>query len=144
MISYDALNSQIHTITELSNVLAYLVEDRAMCDTRTCCELFQRYIDNIKSHIDMVERSIYPLILTSGDQQAINSVSNFMNGSQEVKRILKQFTRNWCPTKSETLKIRDHAAFIKDSDELFEVILQRLQDETEKLYLLSREVLINS
>jgi hemerythrin-like domain-containing protein len=140
MISYDALNSQIHTITELSNVLAYLVEDRAMCDTRTCCELFQRYIDSIKAHIDMVERSIYPLILTSGDQQAINRVSNFMNGSQEVKRILKQFTRNWCPTKNETLKIRDHAAFIKDSDELFEVILQRLQDETEKLYLLSRNL----
>ena len=140
MISYPALNSQIHTMTELSNVLAYLVGDRAMCDTRTCCELFQRYIDSIRTHIDTVERSIYPLILTSGDQQAINSVSNFMNGSQEVKRILKQFTRNWCPARSETLKIKNHALFIKDSEELFEVILQRLQDETEKLYLLSRSL----
>lgn len=138
MISYDALNKQIHNITELSNVLAYLVQDRSMCDTRTCCELFHRYVDNVKAHIDMVERSIYPHILTSGDQKAINSVSNFMNGSQEVKRILKQYTRNWCRSKYKTLRIADHAAFIKDSDNLFELMLQRLQDETEKLYPLSR------
>ncbi len=140
MISYEALNKQIHHITELSNVLAYLVQDRPMCDTRTCCELFHRYIDDVKAHIDMVERQIYPLILTSGDQKAINSVSNFMNGSQEIKRILKQYTRNWCRSKYKTLKILDHSGFIKDSDNLFELMLERLQDETEKLYPLSRSL----
>lgn len=138
MILYDQLNKQIHTITELSNVLAYLVQDRSMCDTLTCCELFHCYLDAVKAHIDKVERSIYPLILTSGDQGAINSVSNFMNGSQEVKRILKQYTRNWCHSQYKTLKIKDHKSFIKDSDKLFELMLQRLQDETEKLYPLSR------
>lgn len=111
-----------------------------MCDTRTCCELFHRYMDIVKAHIDMVERSIYPLILTSGDQRAINSVSNFMNGSQEVKRILKQFTRNWCRSQYETLKVNNHQEFIQDSDRLFDLMLQRLQDETEKLYPLSRSL----
>jgi len=140
MISYDTLNKQIHSITELSNVLAYLVQDRPMCDTRTCCELFHRYVDDVKAHIDVVERSIYPLILTSGDQSAINNVSNFMNGSQEIKRILKQYTRNWCRSKCKTLKITNHQSFINDSDNLFELMLQRLQDETEKLYPLSRSL----
>lgn len=138
MISYDTLNKQIHEITELSNVLAYLVQDRSMCDTRTCCELFHRYVDQVRAHIDVTERWIYPQILIGGDQSAINSVTNFMNGSQEVKRILKQYTRNWCRSKYKTLKIKDHQAFIKDSDNLFELMLQRLQDETEKLYPLSR------
>lgn len=140
MISYEDLNNQIHKITELSNVLSYLVQDRAICDTSTCCELFHRYINDIKMHIDMVERQIYPHILTSGNQQAMNSVGNFMNGSQEVKRILKQYTRNWCHVKAGTLNIGDHPAFINETDKLFEVMFERLQDETEKLYPLSRSL----
>ena len=140
MIAYDDLNKQIHQITELSNVLAYLVQDRSMCDTVICCNLFHRYVDDIRAHIDMVERSVYPLILTSGSQKAINSVHNFMNGSQEVKRILKQYTRNWCKSRDTTLKIGDHAAFIDETDKLFEVMLERLQDETEKLYPLARKL----
>ena len=140
MISYQDLNKQIHHITELSNVLSYLVQDRAMCDTATCCELFHRYVNDIKAHIDLIERQIYPRILTSGNQKAMNSVSNFMNGSQEVKRILKQYTRNWCRDKAGTLDIGDHQAFIKETDKLFEVMFERLQDETEKLYPLSRSL----
>lgn len=140
MIPYEDLNNQIHTITELSNVLSYLVQDRAMCDTLTCCELFHRYVNDIKGHIDMVERQVYPHILTSGNQQAMNSVGNFMNGSQEVKRILKQYTRHWCHDKAGTLNIGDHPAFINETDKLFEVMFERLQDETEKLYPLSRSV----
>lgn len=140
MISYDDLNKQIHQITELSNVLAYLVQDRAMCDTAICCNLFHRYVDDIRAHIDVVERSIYPLLLTSGSQKAINNVHNFMNGSQEVKRILKQYTRNWCKPRDATLKIGNHEAFIEETDKLFEVMLERLQDETEKLYPLARKL----
>ncbi len=140
MISYEDLNNQIHKITELSNVLSYLVQDRAICDTATCCELFHRYVNDIKGHIDMVERQVYPHILTSGNQKAMNSVGNFMNGSQEVKRILKQYTRHWCRDKAGTLDIGDHPAFIKETDKLFEVMFERLQDETEKLYPLSRSL----
>lgn len=140
MISYDTLHRQIHQITELSNVLAYLVQDRSMCDTAICCNLFHRYIDDIKAHIDVVERTIYPHILTAGNQAAINNVHNFMNGSQEVKRILKQYMRNWCKARDKTLKISNHEAFISETDKLFEVMLERLQDETEKLYPLARKL----
>ena len=140
MIEYDKLNKQIHEITELSNVLSYMVQDRSMCDTHTCCELFHRYMDSIKVHIDMVERSIYPQILTGGNQTALNNVNNFMNGSQELKRILKQYTRKWCKRQDKVLRIGNHQAFIDDSEQLFEVLYERLQDETENLYPLSRKI----
>ena len=140
MIAYDTLNKQIHEITELSNVLSYLVQDRSMCDTHTCCELFHRYMDSIAQHLDMVERSIYPQILTGGNQNAMNQVNNFMNGSQELKRILKQYTRKWCKRQDKVLKIGNHQAFVDDSEHLFEVLYERLQDETENLYPLSRKI----
>ena len=111
-----------------------------MCDTHTCCELFHRYMDSIAQHLDMVERSIYPQILTGGNQNAMNQVNNFMNGSQELKRILKQYTRKWCKRQDKVLKIGNHQAFVDDSEHLFEVLYERLQDETENLYPLSRKI----
>ena len=140
MISFDALHKQNHGITELSNVLHYLVKDRAMCDTNTCCELFHRYFDNLSNHIDKVERSIYPLILRNGGHDSANSVNNFMNGSQEIKRIIKQYTRRWCKKNTQSLHIENHQSFIDETNELFEVVLQRLQDEAEKLYPLARRL----
>jgi hypothetical protein len=40
MITYDELNTQNDSITELSNVLLYLFKERSMCDTGACvCRL---------------------------------------------------------------------------------------------------------
>ena len=44
MVTYDELNTQNHKITELSNVLRYLLADRAMCDTEATCKLFYEYL----------------------------------------------------------------------------------------------------
>ena len=133
MISYDQLNQENHRITELSNVLRYLVKDRSMCDSQTCCDLFHRYLTELLGHIDGVERALYPPLLTMGDQTAQNSVNNFMEGSQQIKRIIKQYKTNWCGP-NQTLRVADHPAFLLETDSLFDVVLQRLQDETEKLY----------
>ena len=140
MISYDTLHKQIHEITELSNVLTYLVQERSMCDTRIACSLLQQYISAIKEHIGMVDRQVYPVILINGKQSHVNSVHNFMDGSQELKRILKQYTRNWCKLRDTTLKIGNHDTFLSDTDRLFTFMLERLQDETEKLYPLARKL----
>ena len=139
MTPFDALNQQNHRITELSNVLHYLVKDRSMCDTETCCSLFHRYLDELLSHIDTIERTIYPVILRKGENA--NSVNNFMNGSQEIKRIVKQYARRWCKKNTSLLEVKDHDAFISETGQLFEVVLQRLQDEAEKLYPMARRLM---
>jgi len=139
MITYGELNEQIHRITELSNVLRYLFADRAMCDTGSCCELFYRYIDLVKKHIELVDRNMYSDLLTSPDEKINNVAKNFMSGSVEIKRVLKDFTKTWCD-KTRSLHIKDHSRFMKDTDELFELVLQRILDETEKLYPLVRSL----
>ena len=141
MIDFKELNEQNHRITELSNVMRYLLKDRAMCDTGTCCELFNRYVDMVHDHIDMVEKNMYSDLLRSSDENVNNTVKNFVSGSVEVKKIIKEFTRQWCPTKgSNELKIRDHEEFLNDTDRLFDLVLQRILDETEHLYPLVRTV----
>jgi len=141
MITYAALNEQNHRITELSNVLRYLLKDRSMCDTQSCCELFHNYVALVQEHIDTVDKNMYSELLASNDKKTNNIARNFMSGSVEVKKILKSFTKQWCPVKSNNaLKIKDHQEFLDSIDKLFDIVLQRIQDETEKLYPLVRNI----
>jgi hemerythrin-like domain-containing protein len=141
MISYNELYEEIHHITELSNILSYLFKDRDMCDTRTCCDLFNNYIDLVNKHIDLVDRNFYSDLLKSPDSGVNTVANNFMSGSVEVKRIIKACTKQWCTLKNDSmLKIDDHQQFVKDTDQLFDIILQRIQDETEHLYPMVRKL----
>jgi len=141
MITYDELHTQNHDITELSNVLLYLFKERSMCDTGICCDLFYRYMNKVKEHIDLVDTSFYSKLLAHDDHEIQKLARNFMSGSQEISRIMQEYRREWCPRKhKETLAIGEHDRFIKESEEMFELVLQRIQSETEKLYPLVREL----
>ena len=141
MITYKELNEQNHRITELSNVLRYLFKDRAMCDTGSCCELFNNYVTLVTAHIDTIDKSMYSDLLASSDMKVNNIAKNFMSGSVEIKKILRNFTKQWCPVKhSSELRIRDHAKFLKDIEQLFDFVLKRILDETEHLYPLVRSM----
>ena len=141
MVTYKDLNEQNHHITELSNVLSYLFQDRSMCDTGSCLGLFENYVSLVKEHIDMVDKNMYSDLLSSPDEKVNNVAKNFMSGSVEVKKILKEFTKQWCSKKIKgELKINNHQEFLKATDELFNIVLQRIQDETEHLYPLVRSL----
>jgi hypothetical protein len=141
MITFQELNTDNHKITELSNVLLYLFKDRSMCDTESCCELFNRYLDMVRNHIELVDTHLYEKLLSHADNDIRNTVNNFMSGSQEIKKIMKGYTKTWCPKKPmQALAIADHNRFLKDSEEMFNLVLQRIQNETEKLYPLIRKV----
>ena len=135
MITYQELNEQNHRITELSNVLSYLFKDRSMCDTGSGCDLFNTYMQLVKKHVETVDKEMYTELLKSPDEKINNVAKNFMSGSIEVKKILNQFTNQWCPsTQKGSFMRKDHEAFLSDLDELFDIVLQRILDETEHLY----------
>ena len=143
MITYKELNEQNHRITELSNVLRYLLRDRSMCDTTTCCNLFSNYMTQVNEHIEIVDKSMYSDLLASPDEKVNNVAKNFMSGSVEVKKILQKFNKQWCPSKGNVtgdFKIKDHENFLNAMDELFDIVLERILNETEHLYPLVRSL----
>jgi succinate dehydrogenase flavin-adding protein (antitoxin of CptAB toxin-antitoxin module) len=141
MINYDELNNENHHITELSNVLLYLFRERAMCDTGACCELFQRYTDKVQEHIDLVDQNLYSRLLTHDDHAIQKLAKNFMSGSQEISKIMSAYKKKWCPGKeADSLKIKEYERFLEESEGMFNLVLKRIQDETEKLYPLVREL----
>ena len=141
MITYEELHAENHDITELSNVLLYLFKERSMCDTGTCCDLFYRYTEKVKHHIETVDKNMYSQLLTHEDHEIQKLAKNFMSGSQEIKKIIASYIKTWCPKKkADTLAIAEYDRFLKESEEMFELILERIQNETEKLYPLVREL----
>nr|VFK01988.1 MAG: hypothetical protein BECKH772A_GA0070896_102492 [Candidatus Kentron sp. H]VFK05226.1 MAG: hypothetical protein BECKH772C_GA0070978_102492 [Candidatus Kentron sp. H] len=139
MITFDELNTQNHEIMELSSVLRFLFSDRAMCDTKTACELFFRYFEKVRLHLDAMDH-LYPILLGDPDQQINNVAANFMSGEQEIKKILTSYVKTWSDKKKHELVIGNYGEFMRDTERLFDLVLNRIQDETEHLYPLVRRV----
>lgn len=95
----------------------------------------------VKAHIELVDKNMYSKLLTHDDHDLQAMVKNFMSGLQEIRRIMSEYTKKWCSKRqAENLAIADHERFLKDSEEMFELVLERIQHETEKLYPLVKEL----
>ncbi len=140
MVSFDELFAQNHKITELSNVFLYLIKDRSMCDTDIACDVFFTYVEKVREHIEVVDKKMYKALLASPDQSVNNVADRFMAGSQEIKRIFANYLKTWSKQRTKNLVIRDHEAFLKDTEEMFDLVLDRIQRETEHLYPLVRKL----
>lgn len=132
MTSYMELHEQNHKITELSNVLNYLINERSMCDTAVSCELFFRYMSMVMEHLDLEERELYKELLMDADNDVRNIGRRFLSGSGEIKRVLGRYQKRWC--KGKELRIGNHEAFLEDTREIFALVIRRIDDETVHLY----------
>jgi len=141
MFSFPELYEQNHKITELTNVLSVLIKDRSLCDSETCCKIFFNYMDQVNEHIQIVDSNMYASLLQDTSEEAGNTANNFMSGSQEIKRIMNRYVKKWCDKKHQGLSIgAKHDDFLQETDEMFGMILNRIQDEMEHLYPMVRKI----
>ena len=135
MTSFDELHQQNHQIAELAKTLSYLFQDREMCDSSITCELFERYRDKFDAHMNH-NKAIYSKLLNNNNGSVRATVDRFIEGEREIKRLFKSYADKWC---KNGLHIGDHQAFVKETDEMFELVWSRIQAESEQLYPLARD-----
>jgi len=138
MVSFKELNEQNHKIIERTKIISYMIKDRTICDSDVTCDLFFDVMDRIKSHMDIEERELYKSMLTHSDNKIKQTAENFLSGSAEIKRVYKQYMKRWCHNKN--LRIRNHEQFIRETEDIFELIQVRILNETEKFYPVVRKV----
>lgn len=131
MVPLDELSRQNHEISELCKVLGVLIKDRSMCDTGVVCELFQRFAEKVKAHMVLEDRTIYSKLLTHRDRRLNATAVRSLNGAKEIKRIFAQYTATWC---RNGLDVYNHEHFVKETEDMFRLVLERIQDEAENLY----------
>jgi hemerythrin-like domain-containing protein len=138
MIKFEELNRQNDKITQLSNVLERLIQDRLTCDNPVVTDLFFQYSDEVKQHLDRQDKQIFAGLLASKDPSVTKTAKLFMSGSAEIKRIFDRYLRHWC--KKGQMNIDDHDKFVTQTEEMFAIVLKRIQDEVEHLYPMIRRV----
>lgn len=138
MVAFAQLHAQNHKITELSNVFLYLVRERSMCDTDVACDVFFDLTNRVKEHMELIDRELCGKLISHPDQSVKNTADRFLSGSTEIKRIFATYVKEWCSQKRHALTISDHSSFVKDTEQMFALVMDRLQRETEHLYPLIR------
>ena len=140
MLTYEDLNRQNDRITELSNVLNVLLADRGLCDAQVTCDLFFEFVDRVKEHLELQNKHVYRKLLNQSDPRARNIAANFMSGENEIKRVFSTYLKKWCSKHGKELRIGDYGAFAAETEEMFNLVLDRIQSESEKLFPMVREV----
>lgn len=90
--------------------------------------------------MELVDKQLCGRLISHPDQAVRNTADRFLSGSSEIKRIFSAYLKEWCHTGRQELTIRDHDAFVRDTDEVFALVLDRIQRETELLYPLIRKL----
>lgn len=140
MASFDSLHQEIHEITERNNVFRYLIQDRFMCDTKIAQSIFFDYVALVRKHMEKVDREFCRRLLSHEAQTVRNTANRFLSGSSEIKRIFADYLRDYCPERNQCLRIKDHIRFVEDTNQMFDMVLDRIQRETEHLYPLVRSL----
>jgi hypothetical protein len=95
----------------------------------------------VNAHMQIVDSNLYTDLLGHSSSEANNTANNFMAGSQEIKKIMSSYTKKWCDKKHHSLSIgAKHDLFLKETDDMFEMILSRIQNEMERLYPMVRKI----
>ncbi len=140
MVAFAQLHAQNHKITELSNVFLYLVRERPMCDTEVACNVFFDLTNLIKEHTELVDRELCGRLISHPDQLVRNTADRFLSGSTEIKRIFAAYVKEWCSPQRHALTIGNHDAFVQETEQMFGLVMDRIQRETEHLYPLIRRL----
>ncbi len=139
MLSFTQLNEQNNKIKELSSVLNYLIENKEMCNKETTCDLFLQYAEQVTDHLYLEEKEVYRHLLNHEDLKIRNTVKDFFSGSIEIKRVFNEYLGTWC--KNKKLRVIRHGQFVAETHQMFDLVLDRINAETNILYPVIREVL---
>jgi hypothetical protein len=140
MVNFSDLHAQNHKITELSNVFLYLIRERPMCDTDCARNVFFDYVAKVREHVELVDAQLCAQLIKSQDRDMKNLADRFLSGSMEIKRIFAAYLKDWCDERRRELTIADHDTFVADTNQMFSLVLERIQRETEHLYPAVRQL----
>ncbi len=141
MLSFTQLNEQNNKIKELSSVLNYLIENKEMCSKETTCDLFLNYAEQVTDHLYLEEKEVYRHLLNHEDLKVRKTVNDFFSGSIEIKRVFNEYLGQWC--KNKRLRVTKHTEFVEDTHQMFDLVLNRIDAETNILYPTIKNVLGN-
>jgi len=138
MKALQELQEQNREISELCKVLRVLLNDTSVCDTSVARELFQRFTNKVKSHLTLEANSLYASLLSHTDSEINATAGRFLENSRELERIFANYQKQWC---RQGVNVRGNADFIRETHGIFDLIIERIDKETEQFFPLANRVI---
>jgi DUF438 domain-containing protein len=136
MYSLDELKTQNQEIADLCAVLSVLVEQQSLHNNPYVCELMGRFKEKVWIHLVFEDNTIYSA-LSRHDNTTVSSIAqDFHDSARQIKKRFSSYVRRWCnPTVGE----HEHDELVKESREIFQLIMDRVKYENEKMFPLVTE-----
>lgn len=132
MVPIDELRVQNGRISELVQVLEVMIQDERVCHTTICRELFERFTDEVRDHLDVEDRTVYSDLLNHADRRVNEAADRYLSGTREIKRLLGGYMKRWCGPDSSASTDRAH--FLAETGEMFQLLRERIRAEEEELF----------
>jgi hemerythrin-like domain-containing protein len=136
MIPLDTLKQQHEEIKELLNVLSLLIPDEQARKSRIVEGLLKDLAKKVGDHLALEDDTLYKELLVHPDPNLQRTARNFLSGSHELRRLFTNYVQHACKPAS---KHKECEEFVKESEELFELLEQRVQIEESKFYPLAEK-----
>jgi len=136
MLPIEEMKQQHEDICELLSVLSLLVPDETARKTRIVEGLFSDLAKQVGKHLTLEEGTLYKELLVYDDPEIQRAARNFLSGSNELKRIFSGYIRNACLSGQ---KQNECSAFVKETEDIFNLLRQRIQIEEDRFYPLAEK-----
>ncbi|RTZ73321.1 MAG: hypothetical protein DSZ00_06620 [Gammaproteobacteria bacterium] len=136
MIPLDTLKQQHQEIDELINVLSLLIPDEKARKSHIVEGLLKDLAKKVGDHLALEDDTLYKELLVHPDPELQRTARNFLSGSHELRRLFTDYVQHACKPNS---KSKECEAFVKESQDLFEMLEKRIEFEESKFYPLAEK-----
>lgn len=130
MLSAEKIKRENEEIMDLTTALAVLIEHPELHGNKVVCELLDRFSSRVHAHLKNESRSLYQDLLAKPDPKTRAILSQFVDNSQELKKLCSKYSRKWC---QPTVAQGDTEQFLGDTRDIFHLVRQRIQLENDRL-----------
>ena len=136
MYSLDELKAQNQEISDLCAVLSVLVEQQSLHNNPYVCELMGRFKEKVWIHLVFEDNTIYSA-LSRHDNTAVSGIAqDFHDSARQIKKRFSSYVRRWC---NPAVGAHEHDELVQESREIFQLIMERVKYENEKMFPLVME-----
>ncbi|MGV6850712.1 MAG: hemerythrin domain-containing protein [bacterium] len=136
MLAIEKYRNENKEIKDLCEVIFLVIEDYSLMKNSVANELLDRFFDKVKKHLKSEDRAIYGDLLSKHSPDANKMAGFFLENTRELKKVNKQFVKQWSAT---THSEEQHQQFIKDIKGIFKLACDRIEFEEKKIFPLISE-----
>jgi hemerythrin-like domain-containing protein len=131
MYTLDELKKQNREIGDLVEMLRVLIQHPHLRNNPYACELVARFNEKVWMHLVFEENTIYAELARHHNPDISKIATQFHDSARDIRKHFSHYVKLWCQTATGQ---GQHAAFIEESNKVFDMIGARIRFENDELF----------